>query len=296
MAHSENDQAEYQAGDVFDDRFVLVEFLDTDQFAEIWSIRRLGNEDPPEQSPEVVRLPHTKRDTHLTFDKAFKTEFEIGRKVHHPNTVGASDYGFDSTRRTPYIIARVLDGETLAERLKTLARNVPEPELAWSIAVQAADGLAYVHEQGFVHSDVTPHNFFIEKNGVVRLQNFMTTRLFLWDGEPVDFDAGELGAITPIYASIEMFEGEDPEPRDDVYGFGVMLYQLFGGMYPYGMDSAPKAEEQKTRPDKVQRLSRSQNRALQRAVSFRAVDRTPTIPQLMEALQKPPSLLERLFG
>ena len=64
------------------------------------------------------------------------------------------------------------------------------------------------------------------------------------EGETTVFDPGELGALTLAYATIEMFEGVEPDPRDDIYAMAIIAYQLFTGKHPYGRKNAPKAQEE----------------------------------------------------
>lgn len=244
----------------------------------------------------ALRLPLDDFARHPEAVAAFQSEFSIGQAVRHPNTDGALACGVDSQRETPYLVVRLVPGETLAERLMRTSPEPVEREFAWSVASQAGAALTHVHDSGFVHSDVKPYNLFIETDGTVRLQNFAIARPYTADRASGGFDAGELGALTPNYASLEMFEGMDPDPRDDVYGFGVVLYQLFAGCHPFDRVSAPKAEEAKLRPPRIKSMSRTQNRALRQAVAFRASTRTPTVSAVITALERQPSFVERLFG
>lgn len=106
----------------------------------------------------------------------------------------------------------------------------------------------------------------------------------------------QLGALTPTYASIEMFEGEDPDPRDDIYAFGVVLYQLFAGRHPFGKKSAPKAMELGLTVTPIRQLTRKQNRAIRGALEFHRDKRTATVRRVLDDLLAPPTFLQRLFG
>ena len=99
------------------------------------------------------------------------------------------------------------------------------------------------------------------------------------------FDPGQLGALTPTYATVEMFDGQDPDPRDDIYALGIITYQLLTGEHPYGKKSAPKAMQLGLVPAPVASLDKRQNRGLRRSLAFLREERTPTVAEFLADLR-----------
>ncbi|MGH8547332.1 MAG: hypothetical protein ACRERU_01765, partial [Methylococcales bacterium] len=105
------------------------------------------------------------------------------------------------------------------------------------------------------------------------------------EDEVTAFDARNLGALTPGYASLEMFQGKAPDPRDDVYALACVSYELLTGKHPYAMVPANKALKLGLQPKPVDGLSRGCWKGLQRGLSLRQTDRTPSAELFLAELQ-----------
>jgi serine/threonine protein kinase len=101
-----------------------------------------------------------------------------------------------------------------------------------AIIRQAADGLHYLHTQGWLHRDVKPDNFLVNDTGLVKLIDFAIAE------RPKSGWAKLLSGRAKIqgtrsYMSPEQIRGERLDVRSDVYSFGCMLYELFSGRPPF---------------------------------------------------------------
>ena len=100
------------------------------------------------------------------------------------------------------------------------------------------------------------------------------------------FDPSKLSAVTPAYATTEMFAGMDPDPRDDIYGLACVSYQLLaGGKHPYNKVAAAKIKELGIKPKPIKGLDRRQQRTLLKALSVERDERIPTVEKFLEGIQ-----------
>ena len=114
-----------------------------------------------------------------------------------------------------------------------------------------ANALAYAHERGFVHCDFKPANVFLTDTAEVKVIDFGIARVFQRPEEETEatvFDPGSLGALTPAYASPEMLEHREPDPRDDIYALGCITYELLTGKHPFDRVPALQARSASMKP------------------------------------------------
>jgi hypothetical protein len=96
------------------------------------------------------------------------------------------------------------------------------------------------------------------------------------------FDAGNLGALTPAYASMEMLQGEVPDVRDDIYALGCVAYEMFTGEHPFNKLPADEACKQKLKPKRITSISKNQWQAIEKALAFRREDRVESVEEFLK--------------
>jgi serine/threonine protein kinase/tetratricopeptide (TPR) repeat protein len=136
-----------------------------------------------------------------------------------------------------YIAEELVEGETLAERLR---RGPLEIEDVLGLGAQMADALGEAHARGIVHRDVKPSNLMVTPDGRLKVLDFGLARRHLRGGEPGASEAETLsrtapGLIvgTPAYMAPEQIAGEAVDARADVYSAGCVLYELLSGRPPF---------------------------------------------------------------
>ena len=163
------------------------------------------------------------------------------------------------------------------------------PTQVSSILLALGEGLSYAHEQGIVHADFKPSNAFVTKEGAVKVLDFGIARA-VQSGAKVDdktlFDVSLLHAISPAYASLEMHNGEPPDPRDDVYSLACVAYELMTGRHPFNRIDAAKARDAKLQPARVRGLPQTQWTALRRALAFERANRTGSVAEFIAAFKQ----------
>ena len=125
---------------------------------------------------------------------------------------------------------------------------------------------------------------FLTDKGEVKVIDFGIARVFQRPEEESDatvFDPGSLGALTPAYASPEMLEHREPDPRDDIYALGCITYELLTGHHPFDRLSATQARSANFKPKRPDDLGARQWRALRAALSFDRNTRTPTVTRFV---------------
>jgi serine/threonine protein kinase len=155
----------------------------------------------------------------------FEREARAAATLAHPNIVQVFDYGEDEGR--PYMVLEYLPGGTLAERLpEGGALNDDETRL---VATDIAAGLAHAHENGVVHRDLKPGNVLFDAEGRAKVADFGIARVVGID--TITDEGTVLG--TAAYISPEQVAGGHATPATDVYAFGVLLYLLLSGRFPF---------------------------------------------------------------
>ncbi|GAB3273602.1 serine/threonine-protein kinase [Parahaliea aestuarii] len=218
---------------------------------------------------------------------ALQREARKCQQLSHPNVVRV--LYFDLHEGLPYMIMEFMRGLPLDDFLRRHPRGLPLAK-ALPLIEGMCSGLDYIHRQGLVHSDFKPNNVFVSDDGVVKILDLGIARAREDSLEGVQsraetrFDASQLGALTPSYASCEMFEGQSPDPRDDVYALACVCYEVLTGRHPFKRLPAPRARGEGRRAERPAGLGARRWRVLQRGLSFTRKDRLASAPLLYEAL------------
>src|SRR6202011_5143115 len=163
--------------------------------------------------------------------RRFEQEARAAAALNHPNILAV--YGFSTTEdHAPYLIAELLQGQTLRERLQQ--GEIPVRK-AVEFALQTARGLAAAHERSIVHRDLKPENLFLTRDGVVKILDFGLAKLIVPEvrSETSVATAGftEVGVVlgTAGYMSPEQVRGQVVDHRSDIFSLGAILYEMLSG-------------------------------------------------------------------
>ena len=162
----------------------------------------------------------------------FRTEARAASQLEHPNVARVYDYGQEPDGLV-YIVMEYLSGYTLgsvvaARRKLTAARAV-------DIMIQVCAALSAAHERNIVHRDVKPDNIVLvpvqDDEGrpveTVKVCDFGIAALATTAND------GGVAAGTPQYMAPEQTTGQAVKPSADVYGCGVVLYEMLTGEVPF---------------------------------------------------------------
>ena len=168
--------------------------------------------------------PHLLRDEEGP--KRFEREAMAAASLDHPNICTVHE--IDEVDGHTFIVMAFLEGRTLSRKIAEGPLKLPE---ALSIAIQMAEGLDAAHEKGTTHRDIKPDNVMLMKGsrGLVKLMDFGLAQLA--ESSKLTREGTTLG--TPVYMSPEQALGEPTDRRSDVWGLGVVLYEMVAGQPPF---------------------------------------------------------------
>jgi serine/threonine-protein kinase len=167
------------------------------------------------------------------FHKRFFLEASIASKLTHPNTVTIFDYG-KTDDEVFYIAMELLEGRTLHRALREEAPF--GPERAMHIARQICRSLREAHGLGVIHRDLKPANIYLvqhgDENDFAKVLDFgLVKNLDDKGGEELTQTGLFMGS--PKYMSPEQIRGERVDGRVDVYGLGVIMFEMLTGKVPF---------------------------------------------------------------
>jgi serine/threonine protein kinase len=189
------------------------------------------------QEPVALKMLHERHQGERSARKLFIQEARALRRASSPHVVAVHEVDEDESGQL-FIVMELLNGVSLAEYAKERANadGRLDPALARAIVLQVCDGLAAAHARGVVHRDLKPANVMVEDgpggDPRVRVVDFGVARL----GElsPVETtEAAGMVVGTPAYMSPEQCRGLAVDGRADLYGLGVMLYEMLSGERPF---------------------------------------------------------------
>jgi Tol biopolymer transport system component len=166
------------------------------------------------------------------FRERFDREARAISRLTHANICTLYDVGEQDG--TAFLVMELLDGETLAARLKKGALPLGE---ALTIAIQIADALGAAHRQGIVHRDLKPGNVMLTKAGA-KLLDFGLAKatgpiagagLSMLPTTPPNLTVQGTILGTFQYMAPEQLEGQDADARTDIFAFGAVLFEMLTG-------------------------------------------------------------------
>ncbi|MCA1690765.1 MAG: protein kinase [Actinobacteria bacterium] len=222
-----------------------------------------------------VLLPHLASDQ--SFLERFRREAISAARLAHPNVVATFDTGIDDG--VAYIVMELVDGQTLHSVLATT--GTLNPLRAVAIALQVAAALEYAHAHGVVHRDIKPGNILLCDDERVKVADFGIAKAAAPPGGDAPRFSGDLtqsGAVigTAKYLSPEQVNSDPVDGRADLYGLGVVLYEMLCGRAPFAgeSDMAVAIQHLSAVPVSPRQLQHGIPRPLE-AVVLRCLEKSP---------------------
>ena len=169
----------------------------------------------------------------------FLQEARCVAHLDHPNVIRIYDWAEEG--EIEFIVMEFVPGETLRERITTGPIAL---KAALQYSLQIGSGLAEAHKHRIIHRDLKPSNVMITPEGVVKLLDLGLAKIVAGElpipgsglsSEPKTREGDVLG--TPGYMSPEQAAGKSADHRSDIWGFGVLMYEMLSGRRAFDASS-----------------------------------------------------------
>lgn len=275
-------------GSIIGGRYELISELGSGGMGKVFKARDRLRAEAQDRHPFIALKVLSERfKEHPDSMIALQRESRRAQTLAHPNVITVHEFFRDGPHF--YMTMELLTGKPLDLLLQSDYSQGLAFEDAWPIIEGVGLALQYGHEKGIVHSDIKPGNIFVCADGTVKVLDLGISRPIpvadAPEAEQTVFDPGtRLGSLTPAYASLEMWNQDTPDPRDDIYALGCVSYLLLTGRHPFDGQSAREAFNQNLNPPKIEKIARSQWSALVDSLRFRRSDRTKSVRHMLNRL------------
>lgn len=165
---------------------------------------------------------------HPGMSDRFINEAKLHARLRHPHI--AKMYGYDLYDSRPCIIMELIDGHSLFEVLESEKRLSVKRSLKYFNQICSA--VSWLHNQNIMYRDIKPENIKINSNDDIKLLDFgIAKSSFSPNLTQTGFTVGTIDYMAP-----EQLQG-NPVKASDIWGLGVILYQMLSGLLPFGTDS-----------------------------------------------------------
>ena len=203
---------------VLDQRYRIVEPIGAGGSSQVY----LGQDTALGREVAIKVLdPHAAADQ--TLRKLFVKEARALAQLSHPNIVGVFDVG--EVDGLPFIVMEYVAGSSLKQRIER-SGALPLSEVM-KLVEGIGTGLAFAHSRGIIHADLKPSNILLDQNDRPKICDFGIART-----PAEDSDSPQLFA-TALYVAPERVEGRPATVASDVYGLGLVLYEMLVGKPPF---------------------------------------------------------------
>jgi serine/threonine protein kinase len=174
--------------------------------------------------------------TQEEWDARLKRSSELWAGLAHPHIVAVQRAGWWDD--SPYITEEYVPHGTLAAQLA--GRPLPVVQ-ALRMIEQLAEVVGYIHRQGRSHGNLKPMNVLLAADGIPRVVDFRPPVGLVHHPQPADCDPASLAYVAPEFLDDPAAE---PRPHTDIYGLGVLLYEMLTGRPPFVAATASEMAEE----------------------------------------------------
>ena len=220
-------------------RYDLLALLSKSNVAEVWLARQRGM--AGFEKLVVIKRLLARLSREPDYVDAFLDEARINSRLQHTNVLQTYDLG--QVDGQYFFAMEYLEGLPLgvmAQRALSRLGDIPIA-IAGGLVIQAANGVHYAHQVvtpdgeplQIVHRDLSPQNLLVSWEGILKVADFASAKA---EGRRARTKTGNVKG-TPTYMSPEQVTGAPVDRRSDVFGLGIMLWELLTGRRLFKRDT-----------------------------------------------------------
>ncbi|MCB9476793.1 MAG: serine/threonine protein kinase [Deltaproteobacteria bacterium] len=216
-------------GDVMADKYEIIQLIGQGGMGFVYEAREVDFDMTRTVALKVLRPKAFELDPEV--EKRFQQEIKIAARMDHPNIVPI--YTVGKHQGNTFFVMKYIRGESLGNYIND---NYPLPEgKIRDLGAQVASALHHIHKAGAIHRDLKGTNILIDEDGHATLMDFGIAKIA--DANTSLTSSGAIVGTGP-FISPEQWTGR-ADQRSDIFGFGVLLYQLSTGTLPFRAADVP---------------------------------------------------------
>lgn len=273
-------------------RFLLEELIGQGAMGQVWRAKDLLAIEAQDRTPHVaLKVLNSDFERHSDAFTGLYREASRAQKLAHPNVATVQICDRDDETGRAFIVMELLEGQPLDRFIRDAGPNGVPTADALPIIRGMAEGLAYAHRKGIVHSDFKPANVFLTREGVPKILDFGIARAVQVADQaggrrlPDNTDDSVFQGYTPAYAAPETLSEGEPSTAEDVFALGVVSYELLAGRHPFDRRSALEARDAGIKPAPLRGVKRRHAHAIAKAMAFDRAARFVDAAAFNRALQ-----------
>jgi serine/threonine protein kinase len=262
--------APFGVGEILCDRYVIESQLANGGMGTVYkALDQSRSEHTQADAYVAIKVLHEKTRSRSDVLAKLRREFYCAQALSHRSIIKV--YELD-LQQFPFFTMELVDGENLPSLMQKF-HPVPLPRsYVWAVIREVGEGLAHAHERRVIHGDIKPQNIMVTNSGEVRILDFGTS-------------GGSATAMTPAYASCDLLEGREADPRDDLFALACMSYELLAGEHPFQYRRTTEARAQKIAPPRPPGLTGRQWKTLMQGLAWERADRPPSVRDWLSNLE-----------
>lgn len=219
-------------------RYTLDKKIGEGGLSEVYDVKDIYSQYFKDTRNLVIKIPSSNIINKKDVAAFVYSEYSLLSSLHHKNIVKIVDFGIDEDLNIPYIIMQKLEGDLLVN----ISLHEINSKMNHNLTTSLCKAILYIHKVGIVHADINPTNIMMCPDGTAQLFDFGISQNVNYK-ETFNLSNKENNAYNPIYTAPEIFEGETPSYKTDLFSLACILYELHTGKLPFKNSSRELASK-----------------------------------------------------